>query len=139
MGQFAPILTFLTITEERGFHGYKQADMAAMTFHDLPELELGRRYLYTHQDNCQHLFCIAEVRHPFALDRLARNEYPLHSFQGKISRRKCSVCQVRSAMLVTRGVPFLKSYFELLCNYCAARLFERNLPHESQITRYIED
>jgi snRNA-activating protein complex subunit 3 len=70
--------------------------MATIQFKDL-SVQIGAQYMYVHQGNCQHRIVFTDMRLMHDKDVKNRNAYPVHVFQGKIKRVKCSVCDIYPA------------------------------------------
>eukprot|EP00026_Physarum_polycephalum_P005168 Phypoly_transcript_05197.p1 GENE.Phypoly_transcript_05197~~Phypoly_transcript_05197.p1 ORF type:complete len:577 (+),score=165.53 Phypoly_transcript_05197:201-1733(+) len=88
--------------------------MHETTFNDL-SLRIGAPYLYVHQGDCQHIITITDMRLINKSDNQNRNAYPLQTFQTKIRRRKCRVCDIYPAKCITIGD---KLSPENPCFYC---------------------
>eukprot|EP00339_Tiarina_fusa_P022661 CAMPEP_0117029540 /NCGR_PEP_ID=MMETSP0472-20121206/21384_1 /TAXON_ID=693140 ORGANISM="Tiarina fusus, Strain LIS" /NCGR_SAMPLE_ID=MMETSP0472 /ASSEMBLY_ACC=CAM_ASM_000603 /LENGTH=353 /DNA_ID=CAMNT_0004737339 /DNA_START=33 /DNA_END=1091 /DNA_ORIENTATION=- len=81
---------------------YTSKKMENTTFNDL-SLRVGVPYLYCHRGNCEHIMIVNEVRIIHDEDNEKRGSYPLQTFQNKIRRKKCRVCDIYPAKYVTRG------------------------------------
>lgn len=88
--------------------------MENTTFNDLA-VRIGAPYLYAHQGDCQHIIMVTDIRLLNKNDNQNRNAYPLLTFQTKIRRRKCRVCDIYPAKCVTIGD---KLSPENPCFYC---------------------
>ncbi|KAK1392293.1 snRNA transcription factor [Heracleum sosnowskyi] len=79
---------------------FKACEMHEKQFCDL-NFRLGAEYLYCHQGDCQHTIVIRDMRLIHPEDIQDRCAYPVVTFQFKPRIRKCSVCQIFRAKLVT--------------------------------------
>lgn len=79
---------------------FKAIPMHGTRFCDL-NFRLGAGYLYCHQGDCKHTIVIRDMRLIHPEDVQDRFAYPILTFQIKPRIRKCSVCQIFRAKLVT--------------------------------------
>jgi snRNA-activating protein complex subunit 3 len=73
--------------------------MEDVTFYDL-NLRVGEKYLFCHHGNCKHYIIFSEVRLLNDQDEKNANCYPMMTYQSKIRRRKCHICDICSAKWV---------------------------------------
>jgi snRNA-activating protein complex subunit 3 len=95
--------------------------MEETSFNDL-QLRLNYRYLYCHQGNCMHYLVFTEMRLIHNGDNDNGLWYPIRTFQGKVNRKKCQICDLYSACWVTfrdKLTPEDPSFF---CDTCFRQL-----------------
>lgn len=85
---------------EPGLGIYCSKKMEDTTFEDL-SLRIGMPYLYCHRGNCEHIMVFTDVRLMHNLDNHNKRAYPLQTFQNKIRKKKCRVCDIYPARWVT--------------------------------------
>ena len=78
---------------------YSKRKMEATTFNDL-SLSVGVPYLFCHRGNCEHVMIFHDIRLLHSDDELNKRAYPLQTFQHKIRRKKCRVCDIYPAKYV---------------------------------------
>jgi len=93
---------------------YSSKPMHSTTFNDLV-LRVNAAYVYCHQGSCEHLVFVTDIRLLNEEDERNKNTYPLQTFQAKIRRRKCRICDIYPAKFVTFGD---KLSPENPCFYC---------------------
>ncbi|KAI8080011.1 snRNA-activating protein of 50kDa MW C terminal-domain-containing protein [Halteromyces radiatus] len=74
--------------------------MNCLSFSQL-SLELNHPYLFYHQQNCQHIVMIRDIRLLGARDELNRSRYPVTTYSWRYTRYKCTMCAVYPAVYVT--------------------------------------
>jgi len=84
----------------RGLGPFKKGVMETTKFEDL-EFRVGYPYVFTHQGNHEHLFCITDVRLVGPDDPQSEKKYPLIRSVGNQQSRMCMVCQIKIATWVT--------------------------------------
>ncbi|KAL3534746.1 hypothetical protein ACH5RR_003207 [Cinchona calisaya] len=98
---------------------FKAVDMQKTRFCDI-RFRLGAGYIYCHQGNCEHLIIIRDMRLIHPEDVQNRGAYPLITFQPKVRFRKCSVCKIYKATMITIDDKWAQEnpcYFCDLCYY----------------------
>jgi hypothetical protein len=80
--------------------------MSEMRIDQLPWV-LGERYLYCHQECCEHIVCLIDILQPQPSQLVPRvqedisqvdmQEYPRETFRAKMRKRKCAICDLLSA------------------------------------------
>lgn len=60
-------------------------------------IRIGAQYLYCHQGNCEHLVVFTSLRLISDNDNINKHAYPIHTFQSKIRRKKCKICDIYPA------------------------------------------
>lgn len=78
-------------------------------------VQIGKKYLYCHSGDCEHIITFDEIREINVNDKLNYNEYPIQTFQNKTRRRKCRICKTFSACYITYND---KSAPEVPCHFC---------------------
>ncbi|KAK1364525.1 snRNA-activating protein complex subunit [Heracleum sosnowskyi] len=96
---------------------FKAASMQNMRFCDL-NFRLGAGYLYCHQGDCKHTIIIRDMRLIHPEDVQDRFAYPVVTFQIKPRIRKCSVCQIFRAKLVTVDDKWAGENPSYFCDAC---------------------
>jgi snRNA-activating protein complex subunit 3 len=81
---------------EPGLGIFASKSMAENTFNDL-SIRIGAQYLYCHQGNCEHIIIFTDMRLFHNEDPKNKNLYPIHTFQSRIKRKKCRICDIYSA------------------------------------------
>jgi len=66
-------------------------------------IRLGSHYLYQHQGDCKHTIMFTDLRIAHSGDVQNALVYPLKVFQAKLRRKKCRVCDLFAAKMVTYG------------------------------------
>ncbi|KAG8985021.1 hypothetical protein FRB94_005479 [Tulasnella sp. JGI-2019a] len=94
--------------------------MADTPLHSLV-LRLHFPYLLIHQGNCQHYFCIDQIRLRQTLDPPS-SHFPLTIFAGAKSRANCRICAKWPASLSIVGDSRLGETPCLVCSRCWGRL-----------------
>jgi len=103
---------------------YTSKKMEHTFFVDL-SVRIGVPYLYCHRGNCEHVMTINEVRMIHEDDNQNKRAYPLQTFQNKIRRKKCRVCDIYPAKYVTRGDPVAPENPCFFCDKCYGPLHYR--------------
>jgi hypothetical protein len=99
---------------------------------DLPPLRLGHSYLYCHAQFCEHGVVFDGLRpaslkpassHRSSSDSLPpdpsrRERYPQRVWQCLFRRRRCDVCAIRNAHLVTYGDRLCPHFTTFFCELC---------------------
>ncbi|XP_063937698.1 snRNA-activating protein complex subunit isoform X3 [Daucus carota subsp. sativus] len=107
--------------------GFKAVRMQETQFCEL-NFRLGAGYLYCHQGDCKHTIVIRDMRLIHPEDRQDRFAYPVVTFQIKPRIRKCSVCQIFRAKLVTVDDKWAE---ENPCCFCDACYYMLHYSNES--------
>lgn len=79
---------------------YTAAKMEDTVWEDL-KVRIGVPYLFCHQGNCEHRVIINDIRLATKEDERNKNAYPLQTFQSKIRRKKCTICDIYPASYLT--------------------------------------
>jgi hypothetical protein len=79
-------------------------------------LSLGKRQLFVHSRKCEHYIALTDVHvyHP-AIDKQYVHEYPRLTFQSKMTRRACDVCESVCAEVVAYGDRLAETDPALFC------------------------
>lgn len=112
---------------------YQHSKMEDTTFEDL-KIKIGKKYLYFHQGDCEHIITFDELRMVTENDSQNLKDYPIQTFQSKIRRRKCRICKVTNATFITYNdfkAPENPTYF---CEPCFKILHPNN---ENQHPSYV--
>uniref|UniRef100_A0A7S3V265 snRNA-activating protein complex subunit 3 n=1 Tax=Aplanochytrium stocchinoi TaxID=215587 RepID=A0A7S3V265_9STRA len=102
-------------------------DMADVAFEQLAKLKLGKRYLYSHNYcSCEHSIVVENVQryHP-SLPR-DPNSYPYPTFQRRLKRYKCGICELVSARYTCYNNPISPEGLGLYCDRCVRSLLYTN-------------
>eukprot|EP00898_Chlorokybus_atmophyticus_P003240 jgi/Chlat1/3917/Chrsp26S04026 len=83
----------------------------------------GRRYLYSHQGNCEHAIEFHDIRLLHPSDPQHVELYPHTTFLLGPRQRKCSVCSVHAASRVTHRAVLAPENPAFLCAWCYRALF----------------
>ncbi|KAG2184936.1 hypothetical protein INT43_000849 [Umbelopsis isabellina] len=78
---------------QEGLGLFRKEDMQTAKFEDL-EIRLNYPYLYCHQDVCKHVLIFKDLWLHGYRDELNITDYPLLTFQCRMRRNKCQMCQV---------------------------------------------
>jgi len=78
---------------------YSSNSMERTLFNDL-SIRIGFQYLYCHQGNCEHFIVFTELRSIKNSDPKNKSLYPLQTFQGKLRRKKCRICNIYNAKYI---------------------------------------
>lgn len=119
---------------------YQHSKMEETKFEDL-KIKIGKKYLYCHQGDCEHILTFDELRMVTENDNQNYNDYPIQTFQSKIRRRKCRICKITNATCITYNdvnSPENPTYF---CEYCFKMLHTNtDNQHPSYVVyNYIHD
>ncbi|KAI8140834.1 snRNA-activating protein of 50kDa MW C terminal-domain-containing protein [Fennellomyces sp. T-0311] len=79
---------------------YTQQPMQNVAFEDL-ELRLNHPYLFLHQEDCQHVIMVRDIRMQCRKDLSKRSEYPCTTYNWQFMRYKCNMCAIYPAEYVT--------------------------------------
>uniref|UniRef100_A0A6G1SE50 snRNA-activating protein complex subunit 3 n=1 Tax=Aceria tosichella TaxID=561515 RepID=A0A6G1SE50_9ACAR len=88
----------------RGIGPFERAQMEKTNFEDLI-IRLGYPYLYLHQGNCEHLFCISDIRYAQNNRRLRKMKFPFvvaPACGRKEDALKCYMCKIGPPHWYTR-------------------------------------
>ncbi|KAJ8660198.1 hypothetical protein O0I10_004057 [Lichtheimia ornata] len=86
--------------EQPGLAEYQRHDMQGVTFEDL-SLELNKPYLFLHQDGCQHVIMVRDIRIHSKHDPPLRSSYPMVTYNWQFVRYKCRMCNIYPAAYMT--------------------------------------
>ena len=104
---------------------YESGASCAATRLDSLHVVRGKPYCMRHRGDCDHVVTIRGVRLAHADDELDASAYPLRVFAARAFRRKCSMCALFEASIVTRRdaqAPCSPCFF---CASCFACLHEK--------------
>ena len=112
-------------------------------------LKLGVRYLYCHDDFCEHILIVSDIRlmHPL-LDRHSRRQEEEHHhvrpmFVPRSKRRACEVCLAWGAEYVTSEDRLVPESVCFLCRHCFHMLHysvvEGHCVYEFTLHKYSRD
>jgi len=97
---------------------YERKDMAATTFAQL-RVRVGASYAFLHQGDCEHRVVVTDIRlFSPGEDEADRRKYPRLVCQSRVSRRKCAICNLFAATLVTYGDERAPSSPAFWCQRC---------------------
>ncbi|KAI8328577.1 snRNA-activating protein of 50kDa MW C terminal-domain-containing protein [Chlamydoabsidia padenii] len=77
-----------------------QQDMNSVALRDMT-LELNRPYLFDHQDHCQHVVMVRDIRLLESSDEQDPDKYPVVTYSWRYTRYKCTMCMIYPAVYVT--------------------------------------
>ncbi|KAI7884161.1 hypothetical protein K492DRAFT_204852 [Lichtheimia hyalospora FSU 10163] len=86
--------------KQPGLAEYQRQDMQGVTFEDLT-LELNKPYLFLHQDGCQHVIMVRDIRIHSKHDPPLRSSYPMVTYNWQFVRYKCRMCNIYPAAYMT--------------------------------------
>ncbi|KAL0487741.1 snRNA-activating protein complex subunit SRD2 [Acrasis kona] len=115
--------------------------MEEASFYDL-QLRLHERYVYCHQGNCMHYIVFTEMRLVNDLDNDNAFAYPIRTFQAKIRRRKCGVCDIYPSQWVTYKDKYTADEPSFFCDTCYRKLHyddEGKLLYSYEVFRYYHE
>jgi len=104
------------------------------------KLSVGRRYLYCHQADCEHVMIVEEVRSYNPVhDSLKKADFPMKIFQNKFRRRKCGICDKAIAKQIAFGDTMSPESPVLYCNECYQALHPHGHKDEFHVYPYIHE
>ncbi|CAO3599336.1 unnamed protein product [Absidia cylindrospora] len=74
--------------------------MEDMVWRDLP-CQLNTPYLFEHQQQCQHVVMIRDIRLLGSRDKLHTDPYPMVTYSWRYRRYKCNMCMIYPAVYIT--------------------------------------
>ncbi|KAI9282111.1 snRNA-activating protein of 50kDa MW C terminal-domain-containing protein [Umbelopsis sp. AD052] len=80
--------------------GVSKKSMQSVKFQDL-EIQLNYPYLFCHQDVCKHILVFKDIWLHGQRDEIDATAYPLLTYQCRMARSKCHMCQYWPAEFVT--------------------------------------
>ncbi|KAI9497546.1 snRNA-activating protein of 50kDa MW C terminal-domain-containing protein [Zychaea mexicana] len=86
--------------KQEGLAEYTRQSMEDVTFEEL-QIRINHPYQFLHQDGCQHVIMVRDVRMQCSQDPKKRSEYPYTTFNSQYMRFKCSMCSVYPAEFMT--------------------------------------
>lgn len=96
---------------------FSAKSIVGTTFNDLA-VKINIPYLYCHQGSCEHIIIVTDIRLLNKGDNQHKNAYPLQTFQAKIRRRKCRICDIYPAKFVTFGDKLAPENPCFFCDKC---------------------
>jgi snRNA-activating protein complex subunit 3 len=100
---------------------FTSKDMSTTFFRELT-VRLGQTYYYIHQGDCIHALIFTSVRLHNEHDEKNRLMYPLQTFQGKLKRRRCSICDINFSVWVTVDDILAEENPSFFCDGCYKKL-----------------
>ena len=104
----------------RGIGPFESAFMEKTNFGEL-QIRLGYPYLYVHQGNCEHLFCISDIRYVQNNRQLRKIKFPFvvaPACGRKGDSLKCYMCKIGPPHWYTKNNPRLPVDPYFFCENC---------------------
>ncbi|KAI9255790.1 snRNA-activating protein of 50kDa MW C terminal-domain-containing protein [Phascolomyces articulosus] len=86
--------------KQENLNEYTREPMEDVAFEDL-QIQLNHPYQFLHQENCQHVIMVRDIRMQSSNDPKKRSEYPYTTYNWQYTRYKCSMCTIYPAEFMT--------------------------------------
>eukprot|EP01117_Protostelium_nocturnum_P020269 TRINITY_DN9035_c0_g1_i1.p1 TRINITY_DN9035_c0_g1~~TRINITY_DN9035_c0_g1_i1.p1 ORF type:complete len:346 (+),score=58.12 TRINITY_DN9035_c0_g1_i1:159-1196(+) len=96
---------------------YSSKSMDHTLFRDL-DIRIGTQYFYIHQGDCTHIISFTDLRMIHGLDNFSRSSYPLQTFQNKIRKKRCCICDIYPAKRMTLNDKVAPENPSFFCDNC---------------------
>lgn len=110
---------------------YSKKKMEGTRFDSLT-ICIGKPYLFVHHGDCKHKIVFSDLRLMTSEDHLNRNVYPKLIWQHRTISKRCKICDVNSATLVTFDDLMVS---ESPCYFCAECFGRLHYTHDHKLVQ----